>query len=136
MNYLVIDESDPLWPIKKNLFLAIFLIAILYVVGIVFYTNIEGWGFLDSALFLTATFTTIGYGEILPRTAIGKVFTIILAWVGISTGFFLLYSLAAYREKVVDKNLLQRLKVLKNIMGKEENRIINLKKKWVKPRGK
>ena len=51
MDYFILDENDPLWPIKKNLLLAIFLITILYAIGIIVYTNLEGWTILDSALF-------------------------------------------------------------------------------------
>ena len=112
--------SDEAGDVKRNLLFATFLIVLLYIVGIFFYHVVEGWDYLDAAFFLTVTFTTIGYGEHVPLTQTGKIFTMIIAWVGISTGFFLLYSIAAYREKVLDRKIIDKLHVLRTLLIREE----------------
>ena len=42
--------------VKRNLLFAVFLIIVLYIIGIFFFHVIEGWSYLDAAYFLTATF--------------------------------------------------------------------------------
>jgi len=95
--------------VKQNLLFAIFLIISLYIIGTLFYHAFEGWSFLDAVYFQTATFTTIGYGDITPRTDAGKIFTILLSWVGISTGFYLIYTISKYREEMLDERIKQKL---------------------------
>lgn len=104
---------------KQNLLYAVSLILVLYLVGALVYHNIEGWSFLDAIYFLTVTFATVGYGDITPKTDIGKMFTIVIAWVGISTGLYLLYTISSYREHVFDERL-KRIgtPVYKSIMPK------------------
>ena len=52
------------------------LTSTLVTIASVFYAFVEGWSFLDSAYFAVVTIATIGYGDFVPRTATGKVFTI------------------------------------------------------------
>ncbi len=52
-------------------------------IGTVFYHLVEGLSWLDSLYFCTITLTTIGYGDIVPHTAPGKLFTIFYVLVGI-----------------------------------------------------
>ncbi|MCF8257320.1 MAG: potassium channel family protein [Flavobacteriales bacterium] len=47
------------------------------------YHYIEGWSWLDSIYFSIITLTTIGYGDIAPKTDAGKVFTIFYIIIGI-----------------------------------------------------
>lgn len=89
-------------PLKRNMIFSIVLILILYALGIYVYHHIEGWSYLDSLYFQTMTFTTVGYGDITPQTNIGKVFTMVIAWVGISVAFYILYNISTYRQRFVD----------------------------------
>ncbi|SIS91695.1 potassium channel family protein [Paracoccus saliphilus] len=41
-----------------------------------FYSWVERWGLLDSFYFSVITISTIGYGDLAPQTALGKLFTI------------------------------------------------------------
>lgn len=67
-------------PELKALF--VFVIIIL-LSGTIFYSQIEKWSLLDSLYFSTTTLTTVGYGDLAPKTDLGKVFTIIYLFVGI-----------------------------------------------------
>ena len=97
--------------VKRNLYFAIFLMLILYIIGTFFYHNVEGWTIIEALYFLTATFSTVGYGDIAPKTDAGRLFTIFILWIGISVGFFLIYSMMAYRESAIDRGLLAKLKI-------------------------
>jgi hypothetical protein len=75
------------------------------------------------------TITTLGgYGELKLSSDSTKLFTVFLAWVGISIALFALNALSEAREKVVDPGLLQRLRELKNIAY-----IRTGKKAWPEP---
>jgi voltage-gated potassium channel Kch len=44
---------------------------------------VEGWSLLDSLYFSVVTIATVGYGDLAPRTTLGKIFTIGYIFVGI-----------------------------------------------------
>lgn len=65
------------------------LVVVTLLAGTLFYRQAEGWSFLDSLYFSVVTLTTVGYGNLSPSTAAGKIFTIvyIFAGLGIVLGF-------------------------------------------------
>lgn len=66
------------------------MVAITLAIGTVFYRVVEGWGLLDALYFSVVTLATIGFGDEVPVTRLGKVFTIIYVFVGVGTlGVFL-----------------------------------------------
>lgn len=70
--------------IKKHGISPIITIAILtIIVGMAFYQIVENFTFVDSFYFCVITLTTIGYGDIVPTTDLGKIFTSIYAIFGI-----------------------------------------------------
>ena len=96
--------------VAKNFVFSILLLLILYATGMIIYHNVEGWDWLDSIYFMTVTFTTVGYGDIVPKTQEGKLFTVLFVWTGVSIGFYFLFLLSRYRERKVDRAVLRILR--------------------------
>jgi len=111
------QEEERSLKIKKNVVFAAMIVFLLHILGIMVYHNIEGWSYLDSAYFVTATITTVGYGDIVPATSEGKIFAMIMSWLGISAAFFLIYSIAAYRERTVDRAVLNKLRMFAGMVS-------------------
>jgi voltage-gated potassium channel len=59
------------------------MVGLLLVLGTVFYSRVEGWSALDALYFSVITLTTVGYGDFAPRTAAGKIFTMVYLIMGI-----------------------------------------------------
>ena len=51
--------------------------------GTVFFHYVEGWGWLDSYFFTVITISTVGYGKLVPVTAVGKIGTTVFIFVGL-----------------------------------------------------
>jgi ion channel len=66
------------------------LVISLLIVGTVFYTLVEGWTVVDSVYFCAMSLATVGYGDLVPHTDLGKIFTTVyvLAGIGILVSFF------------------------------------------------
>ena len=55
----------------------------LILIATTFYWLVEGWSLLDAAYFSVVTIATVGYGDLAPATALGKIFTIGFIFAGI-----------------------------------------------------
>jgi voltage-gated potassium channel Kch len=86
--------------VERDILYGLSLIAVLLVTAIIAYHFLEGWAYLDSAYFAAATITTVGYGDLTPKTEAGKIFSIIYMLVGVSTGLYVLLSLGEHRERM------------------------------------
>jgi voltage-gated potassium channel len=58
------------------------LVAII-AIGTVFFRWVEGWSWLDSYFFTVVTLSTVGYGEIVPQTALGRIGTTLFILIGL-----------------------------------------------------
>lgn len=67
--------------------------------GMVFYHTVEGLNWLDALYFSFCTLTTIGYGDIAPKTDLGKIFTIFYALGGIGLFFTFLTKFSELSRK-------------------------------------
>ena len=61
--------------------------GVLLVIGTGFYARVEGWSILDAMYFCVVTLATVGFGDLAPRTPLGRGFTIVYVLIG--TGVFL-----------------------------------------------
>lgn len=74
-------------------------------VGTVFYHIVEHYSWLDSYYMSVITLTTVGYGDYVPHTDLGKIFTTfyVLIGVGILTTF-ISYTFRRRAEKYQEKH--------------------------------
>lgn len=97
---------------------AIVILLILLFAGSFVYSYIEGWAYLDSLYFTVVTLTTIGYGDIIPQTITGKVFTMFFSFFGIAMVFYFFSIIGKYVfknafEKKLDEHHDKLLKTIK-----------------------
>lgn len=85
----------------KARYIAILGVTVL-AVGVVFYHIVENLSWLDSLYFSVITLTTIGYGDIVPKTDAGKLFTTFYVLIGI--GIF-----AAVVNFLIRREAIQRI---------------------------
>lgn len=77
------------------------LVVITLAAGTLFYWQVEGWSLLDSFYFSSITLTTVGYGDLAPQTASGKLFTVfyIFTGIGLIVGFLNTVARAAVEQR-------------------------------------
>nr|WP_041095320.1 potassium channel family protein [Paucilactobacillus hokkaidonensis] len=59
------------------------MIAFIFIIGTLFYHNVEKMAYLDALYFSVITLATIGYGDLYPQTDLGKIFTIFYVLIGV-----------------------------------------------------
>ena len=64
--------------------------VVVLMIGVVFYVNVEHWSLVDAVYFSVVTLGTVGYGDITPKTDLGKIFTTFYIIFGLAVigGFF------------------------------------------------
>jgi voltage-gated potassium channel len=73
------------------------------ILGATFYHAVEKLSWLDAFYFTVMTIATVGYGDIAPKTAAGKVFTMLYILIGI-TIFVVLARIVISRLILLGKN--------------------------------
>lgn len=69
---------------KLARFLTIFAtLALIVISGTIFFRTVEGWSWLDSYFFTVVTLSTVGYGSLVPATAMGKIGTTVFIFLGL-----------------------------------------------------
>ena len=78
--------------------------------GTLFYWRVEGWSLPDSFYFSSITLTTVGYGDLAPETAAGKLFTVfyIFTGIGLIVAFANAVASAAVQQRDEGRGLLGR----------------------------
>ena len=91
---------------RMQLARAIVALALLAAAGTVGYILIEGWAFVDAAYMVVLTFTTVGFAEVHPLSANGRLFTMGLMVLGIGVMFYILTGMV---QLVVEQEVLRSI---------------------------
>jgi hypothetical protein len=100
----------------------VFVIPLLLFFGMIFlgayaYTFLEGWNYLDAVYFTVSTATTLGYGDFVPVTPFGKIFTIVFAILIISLALYFFTLMGRYMLTEGKKVQLRRTGRIKHHRG-------------------
>lgn len=100
---------------RKLIFITILLLALI-VVGTYTYHYFERWGYFDSVYFTVTTLTTVGYGDLNPKTYFGRLFTIFYMIFGISVALYSLSFMSSYFIESREIYWMNKLSKGKNII--------------------
>src|SRR6056297_2428235 len=87
-------RPDPMTGVKILTLIAMVLMIIAG--GTVFFRFVEGWSWLDSYFFTVVTLSTVGYGELVPATPLGKISTTVFILVGLGIFAVAIQQFGAY----------------------------------------
>ncbi|MBI2654500.1 two pore domain potassium channel family protein [Candidatus Woesearchaeota archaeon] len=97
----------------RRMFYIFLVLMIVLFGGATFYHYAEGWRYLDALYFSAYTMTTVGYGDITPKTDLGKIFTIIYVFAGVGMALYGLSVIAAHFVEVREEFWLEKLSDIK-----------------------
>ena len=103
--------------VKSNvpLILGVFIFGVL--MGALIYRGVEGWSFIDSLYFVVITVTTIGYGDLFPKTDAGKIFTMFFSFFGVATALYLFSNIS---NSLFKKHVGQKVSEIKRDVEQEQ----------------
>lgn len=112
---------------KRRIFrivIIIFSFLLLIFISAKIFQKLEGWSFLDAIYFTVITFTTIGYGDLTPQTAAGKIFTMVFSFMGIVIVFYIVSLIGSH---IFKKRINQKVDQIKQAAKEQES--VNKKSK-------
>ena len=91
---------------RRRLFNATIAIIGMLIFGAIGFKLLEDWTLLESLYLATQTVTTVGYGDVPPKTAGGRIFAIIFMLLGAGT---VLYALTVLAQAVIQSEIVEAL---------------------------
>ena len=115
-------NMESLSPPAQNFIRRDFVTLIIYFAsGVIFYSHFENLSVLRSLYFCVVTFTTVGYGDVVPTNKICKIFTCVFVLVGLGIVANIVSDLIEYiiemREKVRKEKLHDAFDLQEELLG-------------------
>jgi voltage-gated potassium channel len=94
-----------LLPARARIRIVLFAVLAAIGLGTLSFHLLEGWSILDSLYVTAQTVTTVGFGDIAPRTVPGRAFATLFMIVGVG---IVLYALTSTVQSIVHSELFAR----------------------------
>src|SRR5690349_12863659 len=91
-----------LLPSRARIRIVMMAVLLAVLLGTVVFHLLEGWSILDSLYVTVQTVTTVGFGDLTPRTALGRVFATLFMMLGVGV---VLYALTSTVQSIVHSEL-------------------------------
>lgn len=88
--------------------------------GTVFYRVVEGWSWIDAYFFTVVTLSTVGYGNLVPATAMGKIGTTVLIFAGLGVFAIAIQQLGNLAILQRKKRLAERRRQLEDTQSEDD----------------
>lgn len=111
---------------KRMLYIVILILIFLFG-GATYYYYVENWRYLDAVYFSAYTMTTVGYGDITPKTDAGKIFTIFFMFAGVGIALYGLTILATHFVEIREEFWLEKIS---NIKIRHQKTFFGKMKSW------
>lgn len=99
-------------PSRREIFLAVLALLVLFVIGTIGYTLLEGWTWMDGLYMTFITLSTIGFQEVHSLSNVGRLFTLGLGITGIGLLSFVVARSAQFllaSERLRERRLMKQL---------------------------
>ncbi|HLD18712.1 MAG TPA: potassium channel family protein [Candidatus Nanoarchaeia archaeon] len=106
-----LEAAMPESHISLKIIYGVGYISTMLIIGTLFYSNFEGWSWIDALYFSSYTVTTVGYGDLVPTTTFTKLFTVGFMFIGVGGGLYFLSSIATDVLRRREKEWLHRVRV-------------------------
>ena len=108
----------------SHVVIGIFLLVLMLLGGTFGYMLIEDWPFIDALYMTVITLGTVGYGEVQEVSAPGRIFTMVLIFLGVGFVFYLAGSIIQFMMEGRIREILGRRKLEKQIRAQKDHYII------------
>lgn len=110
-----------LLPSRARIRIVLLAVLAAIAVGTVAFHLLEGWSILDSLYVTVQTVTTVGFGDVTPRTTLGRVFATAFMMVGVGV---VLYALTSTVQSIVHSELFARYRQTRQMSKLRDHFII------------
>ena len=93
----------------RRIIYIVIVIMIFLFGGAAFYHSFERLRYIDALYLSAATMTTVGYGDITPKTDLGKFFTIFYVFAGVAIALYGLSTIATHFVEVREEFWLEKI---------------------------
>lgn len=105
---------------RRNFAVVLVAVVVLVVVGMIGYSVIEGWRWLDALYFTIITFSTVGFQEVRPLDANGRIFTMFMIFLSLIVLAMLSASVTSFlvRQELIENLKAKKMrKMIKSLRG-------------------